>query len=114
MKICFRFVAWGDFETCANDCECAKSCARYFQSQNGQDCLNRKQQALQDWTITTLDCEDYARMHFWGASMACDRNDAVRGEMVQYLRNLTMKCGTDSKFSSTLLFFMLFFNVQTC
>ena len=29
--------------------------------------------------------------------MACDRNDVARGEMAQYLRNLTMKCGTDSK-----------------
>ena len=46
-------------------------------------------------------------MHFWGASVACDRDDAARGEMVQYLRNLTMICGTDSKFSLTWLFLMV-------
>ena len=87
-----------DFQNCTTDYECAKSCARYFQEQSGLGCLLEKKNASGDNSINALECEDYARLHAWGTELACDRNDATRTGMVQYLRNLTIKCGSRSKF----------------
>lgn len=84
------FVASNDFETCAQDLDCAKQCVKAYQLKNQKPCLLSKQTLQADAELT---CADYGRIHFSGPK-ACASPDSP--ETVKYLKNLTRFCGCAS------------------